>query len=442
MSARAVCREPWPTTTVIMFDVYLYDQRIGTLEGRGRGIRFTYGAEALDDPRMPALSLALPKQAESFPDSQAGPFFRNLLPEQAYRRLIAAAARTAPDNALALLGAIGAECPGAVSIWPEGTGPTEHPEYQPLGIDELRALFAVANAGGLADAMARGRLSLPGVQEKIALMQQNDGGWLLPRNGAITSHILKEAPPAFPQLLENELFCMALAMDAGLSVATTGLAAPSIRVFCAERFDRISTGARTGPTHRKIHQEDFCQILSVDPERKYESDGGPGLRQCARVIREHAALPARDLERLTRWTAFNYLIGNEDAHAKNLALVYREDGLALSPHYDLVSTEVYPGLQRSLAMKIGGASDIRNVQRSNWERFARALGLPFDQVRSWTLDQARRVRDVLDATVTRCGAGYGKAAVYAEIAELCARRVTTLLLPSSSSYSASPDILS
>jgi serine/threonine-protein kinase HipA len=141
---------------------------------------------------------------------------------------------------------------------------------------------------------------------------------------------------------------------------------------------------------RKLHQEDFCQILRVDPERKYEFDGGPGLRQCARVVRRHGALPAADLERLARWVAFNYLIGNEDAHAKNLAFLYRDEGLALTPHYDLVSTLVYPGLQRRLAMKIGGATDIRNVQRKDWRRFATALGLPASQVREWLLDQTDR----------------------------------------------------
>ena len=106
-----------------MFDVYLFDVRAGSLVPRGRGVRFTYTQEALEDDGLPALSVSLPKRPEPYPDSRSGPFFRNLLPEQAYRRLVAAAVGTAPDNSIALLGAIGGECPGAVSIWPAGSPP-------------------------------------------------------------------------------------------------------------------------------------------------------------------------------------------------------------------------------------------------------------------------------------------------------------------------------
>ena len=74
-----------------MLDVYLFDTCVGMLGARGRGLRFQYTPEALEDDALFPISLALPKQGEPFPDSRAGPFFRNLLPEQAYRRLVAAA---------------------------------------------------------------------------------------------------------------------------------------------------------------------------------------------------------------------------------------------------------------------------------------------------------------------------------------------------------------
>src|SRR2546428_6872866 len=102
-----------------MFDVYLYDVHVATLTARGRGVRFTYTHQALENERLPALSVSLPKRVEPFPDSVAGPFFRNLLPEQAFRPLVAAAVGTAPENSVALLGAIGAVHPRVVLIWLE-----------------------------------------------------------------------------------------------------------------------------------------------------------------------------------------------------------------------------------------------------------------------------------------------------------------------------------
>src|SRR5213592_2399075 len=300
MSASAPCFASWkswaspapkrPAAGRGMFDVYLYDARVGTLAPRGHGMRFTYTQQALENERVPAVSVSLPKRVEPFADSLAGPFFRNLLPEQAFRQLVAAAVGTAPENSLALLGAIGGECPGAVSIWPEASGPPAEPEYEPLDSDGLVALFSRTNRQPLANALTRGRLSLAGAHEKIALLRDEKGQWRLPLSGAVTSHILKQAPAEFPHLLENELYCMALAGACGLNVAQAELAAPDIRIFRTERFDRPRSPEAREARRRKLHQEDFCQILGVEPERKYETDGGPGLRKSAAVLRRYSSL--------------------------------------------------------------------------------------------------------------------------------------------------------
>lgn len=408
-----------------MLDVYLFDTCVGMLGARGRGLRFQYAPEALEDDALFPISLALPKQGEPFPDSRAGPFFRNLLPEQAYRRLVAAAAGARPEDSLGLLGAIGGECPGAVSVWPTGVRPPHTPEYRDLPRVEVAGLFAPHDRAAFANALARGRLSLPGVQEKIALLRRADGTWALPANGAVTSHILKQPALAFAGLLENELFCLALARAAGLEVVRTTLAGPGLRVLCVERFDRVPAGEPGGVRLRKLHQEDFCQVLASEPERKYEFDGGPGLKRCAAVLRRHTALPAHDLERLVRWVGFNYLIGNEDAHAKNLALLYSDDGPRLSPHYDLVSTEVYADLERRMAMKIGGATDPRNVQRRDWERLARAVALPWVRVRAWLLELLEAVRAAVPRTMHECAASE-ESDVYAQVAVVVGRQADRL----------------
>ncbi len=390
-----------------MFDVLLFGELVGTLTARGRGVRFTYAPGALENLELPPISLSLPKRQEPYADSAAGPFFRNLLPEQAYRRLVTAAIGTAPENDLVLLGVIGGECPGAVSIWPETKRPAAPPAYRTLDGAEVAGLFSRADRQTLAGALVRGRLSLAGAQEKIALLRDAEGRWQLPLNGAVTSHILKQSATEFPDVLENELFCMALAEAADLVVASVGIIAPDVRVFCTERFDRIASGDSLA----KLHQEDFCQVLAVDPGRKYEHDGGPGIKRCAAVISRHAAAPVVDLERLIRWAGFNYLVGNEDAHAKNLALLYERGGALLSPHYDVVSTEIYPGLRRRMAMKIGRAWDVRNVQAGDFKRLAAQVDLPWPAVRTALGDLADRVATVLSETKERSAAMHGPSPV-------------------------------
>lgn len=407
-----------------MFDVYLYNLRVGTLTPRGRGVRFAYTKQAVENERLPALSVSLPKRPEPFPDSAAGPFFRNLLPEQAFRRLVAAAVGTTPENSVALLGAIAGECPGAVSIWPADSGPPSKPEYEPLDPGDLVDLFSPTNRQALANAVTRGRLSLAGAQEKIALLRDETGKWFLPLKGAITSHILKLPTAEFAHILGNELFCMTLARDSGLMTPAVGLAGPGLRVFCTERFDRPVEPERN--RRDKLHQEDFCQVLGVEPERKYQADGGPGLKKCAGVIRRHSSLPAEDLVRLTRWVGFNYVIGNEDAHAKNLALLYLPEGLRLTPHYDLLSTEVYPDLDRALAMKVGTAWDVRNVQRGDWQRFAHAVDVPWGQVRAALLELASLVQAAVAKTIATSDARFGASPIYDQIAAVVARHIANL----------------
>ncbi|WP_345944125.1 MULTISPECIES: HipA domain-containing protein [unclassified Bradyrhizobium] len=53
-------------------------------------------------------------------------------------------------------------------------------------------------------------------------------------------------------------------------------------MLAVERFDRIWT--RDGRLLRPP-QEDCCQALSVPPARKYESDGGPGIRKISDFLK-------------------------------------------------------------------------------------------------------------------------------------------------------------
>lgn len=401
-----------------MYDIYLYDELVGRLVPRGEGVQFTYNARALAHVDLPGISLSMPKREAVYGGKVAKAFFLNLLPEGAYRRLVAEAAGTAAGNDSALLGAIGGECPGAIAIWPEHQAPPDTPQYEALAHDDFARLFDATNPMAIASATRRARLSLAGVQEKMALFRDDDGHWFRPINGAVTSHILKQAPAAYPELLENELFCMMLAAEASLPVARVGLPMPDVRVFCAERFDRVQ--------RRKLHQEDFCQVLAVLPTKKYEDEGGPGLKACANVVHNASALAIEDISRLLRWVAFNYLVGNEDAHAKNLAVLYGPTGLRLAPHYDLLSTEVYPHLERKSAMKIGRAVDLRSVQTSDWKRVADIMRLSWPAARLELQQLAAQVATAIPAVTARCEVTLGPTAVYGTVGALAQRRCAQL----------------
>lgn len=75
---------------------------------------------------------------------------------------------------------------------------------------------------------------------------------------------------------------------------------------------------------------------------------------------------------------FNLLLGNADAHGKNFSVLYDEGGPRLAPLYDLLATVAYPELSPNLAIKIGGAATLDDMDLKAWAAFAQdaTLGLP------------------------------------------------------------------
>src|SRR3546814_17479441 len=79
---------------------------------------------------------------------------------------------------------------------------------------------------------------------------------------------------------------------------------------------------------RRLHQEDFCQILGVSPAAKYETNQtgvrGPGLADMFAALRRLAS--GQDVANLLDMVIFNVNACNKDAHAKNYELLIGEAG--------------------------------------------------------------------------------------------------------------------
>ena len=78
---------------------------------------------------------------------------------------------------------------------------------------------------------------------------------------------------------------------------------------------------------------------------------------------------------------FNYLIGNADAHGKNISLLLTREGPHLAPFYDLMCTAIYPELTDRLAMKIGGEDRPDWVIERRWQTFSKEIGIAYKLVR-------------------------------------------------------------
>lgn len=350
-----------------ILDVYLHEKKAGLLtQGDDGRLKFAYAPDYLTQQDAPAISVSMPLGEEPYPDKIARAYFSGLLPDERARRRLASALGITEGNAFGLLEVIGGECAGALSLLPEGE-PLHGLEEQPLEalsekrlieiLDLLRAKPLLGGEEGI-------RLSLAGAQDKLAVCVV-DGEIALAKDGQPTTHILKPFIEGLDGTVENEIFCMKLAEKIGLAAppVTKGSAGETDFIL-VERYDRIKN--KTG-TISRLHQEDFCQALSVPPELKYEDEGGPGISESQELIQKYTQRPAADRLAFQRMVIFHYLVGNADAHAKNYSLLYRDRAPDLAPLYDVVCTAAYPRLSKKLAMKIGGRDVADTIQLAHWE---------------------------------------------------------------------------
>jgi serine/threonine-protein kinase HipA len=227
-------------------------------------------------------------------------------------------------------------------------------------------------------------LSLAGLQDKLLLVRLSDESWGRPLGGRPSTHILKVDDPRHPGLVRAEALCLELARAAGLTDIDSELVTiGETRCLIVSRFDRqVDQGGV-----RRIHQEDLCQALGIDPESnrgraKYERASGPSLRQAAELLDVYAIDAQAQLDRLVATITFTVLIGNADAHGKNLALLHpAPESVALAPLYDTVPTALWPKLRTDAAMAIGGQASLPQVSLEDIVREAQSWPHPADRAR-------------------------------------------------------------
>ena len=169
------------------------------------------------------------------------------------------------------------------------------------------------------------------------------------------------------------------------------------------------------------------QIFAADHFKAQSLVEGGGMHLGA----EHLAA---QVLRLLDYVIFNALIGNHDAHAKNLSLLYSGKAPVLAPFYDTLSTAVYPALTPKMAMKIGSKYKFGEVQARHWEQFAEGAGLAKAQARQRILELAKSLPSIARKLQSDPDHGYvGNAVVErinALIEQRCALTIRQIAEPS------------
>lgn len=361
--------------------VYLNHSLVGTLSQDASGLLgFRYDTAWLHNPDAIPISRSLPLRDQAFRGKEVRPFFAGVLPEEGPRRQIAAILGVSERNDFAILERIGGECAGAICLLPAGTALPEddaQPRH-PLTATELNEIIAELPRRPLLAGREGLRLSLAGAQGKLPVIL-DQGSFFLPLGSSASTHIIKPEPERFPGLVAAEVFCMTLAKAVGLAVPDLSrLTIASRPCLLIKRYDRTID---SNGTVRRIHQEDFCQAMGYPPERKYQQEGGPLLRDCIAMLRSWSSVPILDIRDFLNAVIFNMLVGNADAHGKNYSLLYHNGTRRLAPSYDIVCTLAWPELSKRPAMKIGQCDSIDTITPVHWRKMAQEASLSWPALR-------------------------------------------------------------
>lgn len=399
-------------------NVFLNGRFVGRLRKQASGaIDFQYDTSWLGWEHTFPVSLSLPLREDRYVGDPVFAVFDNLLPDNTeIRRRVAERVKADGDDAYNLLSAIGRDCVGALQFLPEGAEPDPAGKVEGEPATDERIGAVLADLGrtplGISAEDEEFRISIAGAQEKTALLFWKRK-WHIPHGSTATTHIFKPAIGVLrngidlSRSVENEHLCMLLTAALGLPTAKTAIATfGGKRALVVERFDRRWTKDKR---LLRLPQEDCCQALSVPPIRKYQSDGGPGIRQILQFLKASDD-PQADQRFFMKAQIVFWLLSATDGHAKNFSIfLHPGGGFRLTPLYDVMS--LLPSFdahqvkrnRMKLAMSVGDNRHyvIDTIMPRHFVQSAQQSGMPtsvVDELMSELAEQVpKAIASVVDA---------------------------------------------
>jgi serine/threonine-protein kinase HipA len=382
------------------------------LDRRGR-LFLRYRPDVIDRLGQGALclSVALPVRSGTYRHDMVERWVEGLLPEGETRTVLERRFGVRRGDTFALLCALGRDCAGAVAFLDEGETPAARSEPTPQSDQQVAEALADLPAHPLG-ADEDVRVSLGGLQAKL-LMSRTADGWARPTGGAPSTHLFKPDPAGLAGLVTSEALAMETVRLAGLAAARVELLQFGGRpVLAVERYDRRIVGGVV----RRVHQEDGCQVLGLDPSReKYQtSERPPSYHALAGVLADHAADPLSEWRRLGELMTASVALGNGDGHARNHSVLIEGGVVRLAPAYDLAPTVEFVSGRRA-GLWIDGQAMLFAITRGHLVREMTSWGVPMADASALVdttlerltaaLPEAANLLPVVDdALVTRCAA--------------------------------------
>lgn len=373
---------------MVSYEVYIeingVQTEVGVIEGNNYSDAcFSYSESYMKSNHNP-ISISLPFQKEPFTSEQTKNYFEGLLPEGFSRRAVAQWLNFDDNDYISILHGLGRECIGAIRVSEPNETIEEH--YSKITEKQIKDL-AAEGASKSTELVTKSHLSLTGASGKVGLyLDEKKNKWYLPLGLAPSTHIVKQSHIRYDSIVTNEQLSMMAARECGIDVPESfiinqGTGKDFEVLYATKRFDRfINEDSKLIdglPKPYRLHQEDMCQALGKASLNKYESENDNYAVQLFNIIKKYSTNPIEDQLKLWDRIVFNCLLGNTDAHIKNISLLYGNNlkTIRLAPAYDIISTVIYEDSTREMAFNVGGERNVFSVNRDSFKKLADSVGL-------------------------------------------------------------------
>jgi serine/threonine-protein kinase HipA len=382
--------------TVASLDLFLLNQYVGTVAPDRRDrTKVTLDVSADFNERIVLSESFTTISGRSAPTEAVSNFLGGYVPEGSQRIHMSAKRHIESDNLFDLLHEFGGSIAGAVTLRDHDEPPNFHMTYEPLSDEALSELLLRAldeSDQGITD---DSRSTLPGWQPKVLVARFGDE-WLRPHGRAHSTHILKPQIPDRAERIFDEHYSHLLGRHMGLlHYSSDILVACGVTFLAIERFDREVIN----DTVQLIHQEDLAQVMSLDwrdTNVKFQEPSRPSDPARASVRNIASALSLipggdRAVEQWLRQLTYRVAIGDNDGHAKNVAVMHTPGATTLTDVYDAVPNLFQQErIAWNLGLAIDGIFDQRLLSTSNL----------VNEAVSWGTLSSSRAFEILKETLT------------------------------------------
>jgi serine/threonine-protein kinase HipA len=293
--------------------------------------------------------------SQNFSTNTVKNFLENLLPEGEGLEELSQYLQISKSDKFSILQKIGFETAGAL-LFSHSKELDLTTSFREIKQDELESRITKREMEPISLWDGKLRLSVAGVQAKLPLLLLDDKIGF-GEGDLCSTHIFK-FDKGDEKIVLNEFISMKLSSALGFNTAEVEyLKIGQESVLSVLRFDRKFISNKY---IERRHIIDSVQALGYRSSFKYERLFDKKLNKRDGVSFEklfsldrYATVPLLFRDSIVKFSMLNLILGNSDAHGKNISFFVSEKGLEIAPFYDLVNIDILSDkYEKDMAMAI------------------------------------------------------------------------------------------